>query len=191
MCELHVGATNHLDRLNNIIGCLLQTVLQLLANGQHGSGAEGVPGVHAHGVDVFNKTDCDKVVVGIAHDFELKLFPAQHAFFDQNLTHEAGGDSAFGNQAQFFEVINNTATGSPHGVCRTNHNRIPQISCDLFSIFDAIDGSAFRHFYAETIHRLLELNTVFSAFNGIKFHANYLDAVFVKDAMLGEGRGKV
>ena len=45
-------------------------------NGEHGSCAEGVAGVNADGVDVFDEADGDHVAFGITNDF-VKCFPGR------------------------------------------------------------------------------------------------------------------
>src|SRR5208283_1550132 len=58
---------------------------------------DGVSGVHAHGIEVFNRADDDDVVFGVAHHLEFVLFPAEDGFFDQALMHgreiEAAGEN--------------------------------------------------------------------------------------------------
>ena len=44
--------------------------------------------MHADGVDVFDKANGDLVVIGIADNFKLKLFPAEDTFFNKNLIYE-------------------------------------------------------------------------------------------------------
>ena len=142
--------------------------------------------MHAHGINVLDEADGDEVVVGIAHDFELKFFPAQHAFFDQDLPNKAGGDAARADGAQLFHIIDDASAGATHGVRRADHHGIAKVDRNLFGIFNAVNRSAFRHFDAELVHRLLEFDAVFAALDGIEFHPDHLDAVFFKNPVLGK-----
>ena len=45
----------------------------------------------AHRIHVFDETDGDQLVFGVADDLQLQLLPAEHRFFDQDLADEAGG----------------------------------------------------------------------------------------------------
>ena len=54
------------------------------------SNSDGVAGMHAHRVQVFDRADDDAVVGLIAHDFHLELFPAKQRFFDQQLVRRRG-----------------------------------------------------------------------------------------------------
>ncbi len=88
--ELNVRAPDDFNGFDNGIGKLLQPLLQVLVNSQHGGGAKGIAGVYAHGVDVFNKADRDHFVLAVTHHFQLQFFPAQHRLLDQDLVDHAG-----------------------------------------------------------------------------------------------------
>ena len=90
MSELDVGAADDLDGLDDAVGVFLKAFLQGRIDGQHGRRAIGVPGVHTHGIHVFDKADRDHLVLGIAHDFQFQLLPAENRFLYQNLMHQTG-----------------------------------------------------------------------------------------------------
>ena len=68
MGELDVRAADDADLLNDLVGLLLQALLQILADSEHRGGAEGVARVHAEGIDVLDEADGDHVVLRVAHD---------------------------------------------------------------------------------------------------------------------------
>ena len=80
--ELDVRAANNSDGLDDPVGVVLELRLELRINRQHGRDAIGVAGMHAHGVHVFDEADGDQLVLGVAHDFQFQLLPAEHGFFD-------------------------------------------------------------------------------------------------------------
>ena len=43
--------------------------------------------MNTHSVEVFNGANDDTLILVIAHDLHLELFPAQQTFFDQDLPH--------------------------------------------------------------------------------------------------------
>ncbi len=89
MGELDIGAADHLDGLHDVVGVLLEPLLELLVDGEHGRGAEGVTRVHAHGIHVLDEADRDHVVLGVAHHLEFQLLPAEHGLFHKHLADEA------------------------------------------------------------------------------------------------------
>jgi len=40
--------------------------------------SDGIAGVHAHRIEIFNRADDNDVVSKVAHHFELKFFPTQN-----------------------------------------------------------------------------------------------------------------
>ena len=180
--ELAVAAADDFDILNDAIGVILETILNFLADGEHRRRAEGVTGVDAHWVDIFNEANGDDVVFSIAHDFELELFPAGDAFFNEDLTNEAGLETAFADGFEFVDVVDNAAAGAAHGVGWTQHDRIAELVSDLHSFVDAVSDLAACHFDAELFHLVLEFDAVFAAFDGVNLDADDLDAIFFEHA---------
>ena len=86
MCKLAVAAADDLNLVNDAVGLLLQTLLNVLGDGQHRSGAEGIAGVNAHGVDILDEADRDHVALGITDDLQLQLFPAGDGLLNENLS---------------------------------------------------------------------------------------------------------
>ena len=84
--KLDVGATGfHADRPNDayrgIPHVLILFITQRLRRGHRNA----IAGVHAHGVNVFDRADNHDVVGQIAHHFQLVLFPPEHGFLDEDL----------------------------------------------------------------------------------------------------------
>ena len=86
MRPLYVCAADYLYGIDNLIGFFLQTLLYLLGNSQHGSGAEGITGMHTKGVDIFNKAYGNHIAFGITHNLQFQLFPAEYGFFYKHLS---------------------------------------------------------------------------------------------------------
>ena len=184
MRELHVGAADDADVLDDPVGLLLELFLQIFADSQHRGGAEGVAGVDADRVYVFNEADRDHVVVLVADDLQLQLLPAEDGFFDQDLMDQGGGKSAFADRLQFFFIIDEAAAGAAHGVGRTEDDRVAEVLRDLQGLLHGVGDLAAGHADAKLVHGLLEFDAVFAALDRVDLHADDLDAVFVKDACL-------
>ena len=87
--ELDVGAAGfdanlaqHLERGG------AHNLILLVGQCQRGSDGDRVTSMHAHRIDVLDRADDDAVVMLVAHDLHLILFPSQQRFFDQ---HFCGG----------------------------------------------------------------------------------------------------
>ncbi len=149
MRELDVGAADHLDGLDDPVGVLLELPLQFRRDGQHGRGAVGVAGVHAHGVHVLDEADRDHLVLGVADDFQFQLLPAQHRLFDQDLPDQAGGDAAAGDHAQLLDVVDQPAARAAQGVGGPDHHRVAQLGRDALGFLDRVGRRAARHLDAQ------------------------------------------
>ena len=74
-----------------------------------GRDGDGIAGVHAHGIEVFDGADDDGVVGQVAHHFELEFFPAEHALFDQDFVNGRKVEAALQNLDQIFAVVGDAA----------------------------------------------------------------------------------
>ena len=137
-------------------------------------------------IDVFNKADGDLLTFGIADDFQFQLFPAEDALLDKHLIDKTCRKSAGNDFAQFFNVVNDTAAGSAHRVGRAQNNGITQLRGDLFSFFDRVAGFGFRHRDTQTVHRVFEFDTVFTAFDRFKIDTDDFDIVFFQNTGIVE-----
>ena len=90
MGKLHVRAADHLYRLHNFIGLLLQPLLTLLRDGKHGRGTEGISRMNAKRVNIFDKAHGNNIVVRVANHLKLQLFPAENRLLHQHLSHQTG-----------------------------------------------------------------------------------------------------
>ncbi len=191
MGKLDVGAADHLDRLHDAIGVILELGLQLGINGQHRRHAERVPRVHPHGIHILDETDRDHLVPGVAHDLQFQLLPAQDRFLDEDLAHHAGRNAAADHRPQFLDVIDQAATGAAQRVGGSHHHGVPQGGGDLFRIFNAECRLAARHVDAQPPHGLLEDDPVLPLFDGIGFDTDDADSVLLQHARAGQLRREI
>ena len=189
--ELDVGAAGHADGVDDAVGVVLELFLDFLGDGEHGGHAEAVAGVDAHRVDVFDEADGDLLALFVADDFELELFPAEHALLDEDFVDQAGGETARHDLTEFFHVVHDAAAGAAHGVGGTEHDGIADAGGDGFAFLDGVGGSGFGDGDAELGHGLLELDAVFAALDGVEVDADDLHAVLGEHAGFGEAGGEV
>ena len=191
MGELDVGAADDADVLDDPVGLALQLRLEILVDGQHRRGAEGVAGVDADGVDVLDEADGDHVVVLVADHLQLQLLPAEDGLLDEDLVDEGSLQAAGHDHFELFLVVDQSAAGAAHGVGGAEDHREAQLLGDGKAFLDAVGDFGAGHLDAQAVHGLLELNTVFAAFNGVDLDADDLDVVLVQDAFLVQLGGEV
>jgi len=180
--KLDIGPSDHLDGLYNVIGMLLEPLLKLWSDGQHGRGAVGITGVDPHGIHIFDETDRNHLILGIPHHFKFQFFPPLDRFFDEDLADETRRDAAGGNDTQFLHIIHMASAGSAHGVRRPDHDGVAQLGRNLFGLFHAEGRLAVGHVDAELVHGLLENDPILAPFNGIDIDADDADPIFFQDA---------
>ena len=189
--ELHVRAADDLDGVHDLVRLALQLLLHVLGDGEHGRRAEGVARVHAQGVDVLDEADGDHVAVLVAHDLQLQLLPAEHALLDQHLADERGLQPARAHRGQLQRVVDDAAARAAHGVGRAQHHRVAETVRDGERLVHGIGDLGSGHVDAQVVHRLLELDAVLAALDGVHLHADDLDVVLVQHAQLVQLRAEV
>ena len=88
MCKLYIRTADNLNCVYDTVCLILQLLLYIFGNGQHRSGTEGITGMHANGIDVFDKAYGNHVAFCIADNFQLQFFPSENGFFYQDLTYK-------------------------------------------------------------------------------------------------------
>ena len=114
--KLHVGAARvNANFAQHSQAGVTQNLVFLVGQRLRWRHRNGVAGVHAHGVQVFNRADDDAVVRLVAHHFHLVLFPTQKRLFNQQLIGGRGFQAALANSLKLFRVVSNTAASAAQG----------------------------------------------------------------------------
>ena len=165
--ELHIGAAGvHADLAQDRDRGVAHLLIFAVGEGLRGRDRDRVAGVHAHGVEVFDGTDDDAVVLVIAHHFHLVFLPAQHRSFDQHLGGGRGLQPAFADRQIFIAVIGNAAARAAQGE-RGPDNRGKTDALDAsFGLFQVMREHGFRHLQADPAHRLAELFAILGLVDG-------------------------
>ena len=137
--------------------------------------------MHAHGVDVLDKTDRYHLIFGIPHDLQFQLLPAQHGLFNQYLADKTGRKTATGHGAQFFHVIDEASPRTAHRISGADHHRVPQLRGYLLCSFNTFGNFAVGHLYTEFGHCLLEGQPVFTANNSVDLDPDDSNVVFLQN----------
>ena len=161
--ELDIRPPDHLDGVDDIVRVFLELVLEFRGDGQHGSRAEGIPGVDPHGVDVLDETDGDLLPLGVPDDFQLELLPAEDRLLDEDLADEARGEAPAHDRLELLQVVDEPAAGSPHGVGGSHHDGEADPPDDLHRLLEAAGDVAPWDLDPEAGHGVLELLAVLAA----------------------------
>ena len=147
--------------------------------------------MHAHRINIFDKTDGDHVVVLVPDNFQLKFFPAEYRLFHQNLADKTGLEASCTDFFQFFFIMDKAAACSAHCVSRAENNRITKLFSNPQSFFNTVGNLASGHLNSEALHRILEFDAVLSALNRIYLNTDDLYTVFIQHAVFCKLRTKI
>ena len=96
-----------------------------------GRDRDGIAGMHAHGIEIFDGADDDGVVGQIAHHFQLEFLPAQRALFDQYFMHRRKIQAALQNFFQILAIVRDAAAGAAHREAGPQNHRIADARGEL------------------------------------------------------------
>ncbi|OQC02480.1 MAG: hypothetical protein BWX80_03111 [Candidatus Hydrogenedentes bacterium ADurb.Bin101] len=152
---------------------------------------DAVSGVHTHGIQVFNGTDDNHIIVEITHDLQFIFFPANHGFFNEDFRYGAGVQSVFDGMEVFVFIEGKARAGTAQGKGRAYHRGISDLFSKGMGLFDGMNHLAAGHVQADPFHGFLEQAPVFRFFYGAQFRADEFAAVFMQDALFCKGDGQV
>ena len=142
---------------------------------------DGVAGVDAHGVEVFDGADDDAVVGEVAHDLELVLFPAEGALFDQDFVYRREVDAALEDFLQLFLVVGDAAARAAEREAGAQDAGVADAFGELEPALDRVDELRLRRLEADLAHRVLEEQAVFRLLDGVDLGADQLDSVLFEN----------
>src|SRR5690606_39610976 len=93
-------------------GRVAHALVFLVGERLRGGDGDGVAGVDAHGVEVFDAADDDDVVLVVAHHLHLVFLPADETFFDQDFGDGAEVEAAGGDALELFFGVGEAAAGT-------------------------------------------------------------------------------
>ena len=118
--------------------CITHQLVFLIGQRLGRRNGDRVPGVDAHRVQIFNRADDNAVVSSVANDLHFELFPANQAFFDQEL---AGGreiKTAAANLEKLFKVISYTTARATERKTRPDDGWITQRLLNRLRLLEAM-----------------------------------------------------
>ena len=129
----------------------------------HRRDRDRVAGVHAHRVEIFNRTNNDAVVHPVAHHFHFKFFPADERFFDQHFVHRRHGETATGDLIQLVRVVGDTAATAAESEGRPDDEReSSDLFCNAAHVGKRARHARARHVEPDSQHGFLEQLSIFA-----------------------------
>ena len=183
--KLHVRAAGvHADFAQHGQAGIAQDLVFLVGERLCWSHGDGVAGVHAHGVQVFNRADDDAVVRLVTHHFHLILFPAQQRLFNQQFLGGRGFQAALANGLKLFGVVGDAAAGAAQGEAGADDGGETEGLLNGPSLVHAVGNARAGGTQADLGHRLFELETVFGFVDGLGRSADQLDLISLQHAVV-------
>ena len=174
--ELHVRAAGvHANFTQHSQACIAQNLVFLVRQGLGRGHGDRVAGVHAHGVEVFNRAHDDAVVRFVAHHFHLVLFPTQQRFFNQQFIGGRGFQTALANGFELFRVVGDAPTSAAQGEAGPNNDRKTHCFLNRPSIVQTVRDARTCGTQTNLGHGVFELQAVFGFVNGFWRGTNQLD----------------
>ena len=140
--------------------------------------------MHAHGVEVLDGTDDDAVVVLVANNFHLVLFPADQGFVDQQLVGRRQVQATSTDFLELVLVVGDTTAGTTHGERWTDDARETDVFGDLPGFVHGMGDGRARALQTDFLHGLVEAVAVFGLVDGVSVGADHFNAMLLQHAVL-------
>ena len=86
----------------------------------------GITGMHAERVEIFDGADDDHIVLGVTHHFQFKLFPTGDRLFDQDFMRGRGLQAPLDNGLKFLRGLDDPPASPTKGPGRADNQRQAQ-----------------------------------------------------------------
>ena len=190
--ELNVRAARlHADLADDRRRSVPHPLVFLVGQRLRGSHGDRVAGVHAHGIEVFDRANHHEVVAEIAHHLEFIFLPAQHRLFHQSLVHRTGVQRRGDELSKLLAVVRNRSPRPAQRERRPDHHGVPKLVGQFQSLLRVVHQRRGRHFEADLPAGVLEPQPVFRHLDGAQRRSNQFDAVFIEHAAFGQFHGQI
>ena len=142
--------------------------------------------MNAHRIEVLDRADDDAIVIAVADDLHLELFPADDRLFEQNFRRrrhlEAVRDDAF----ELLEVVRNAAARAAQREGRTDDGREADRMLLLERLFERMRDVGPGTFQTDLGHGLPEQVAILRHVDGFPRGRDHLDVVLLQHAFARE-----
>ena len=182
--ELDIGAAGvHADLAQHRHRGIAHDLILLVGERLGRSDGDGIPGMHAHRIEIFDGADDDAVVRLVAHHLHLELLPAQHRFLDQDFADRRQIKAALDDLHQLLTIVGNTATAAAQGEGRPDDGRKTDLTVLGQRFLHRVRNHRTWGFQANLAHRLAEAIPILGHVDGIGRSADHFDAVLLQHAV--------
>ncbi len=145
--------------------------------------------MNAHGVEIFDGADHDRVVGKVAHHFQLEFLPTQYALFDENFMDRRKVQTPLQNFVQLFAIVGDASAGASHRKAGPQDHRITDTVGERDAVVNVVDQLRLRRVQADLAHGVLEQQPVFGLLDGLDLGADQLYVVFIERSSFGQFHG--
>ena len=142
------------------------------------------PGVHAHGIKVFDGADDDALVLVVAHDLHLKFLPAEQAFFDEHLVARRDIEAVGTIALVFLAVVGDAAPAAAERVARADDDR--EVADQFVGCLERVgqivmvaERATSRPIFSMAC---LKISRVLALFDGFRLRSDQFDPVFFENS---------
>ena len=141
---------------------------------------DGVAGVHAH------RADDDAVVLLVADNLHLELFPAEQRFLDQELARRRGVEAALAHLDEFILVVRDAAARPAKSERGPDDGRETDLRLNFERLREVVRDTRTRGAEPDPRHRSLEFLAVLGLVDRFLGGADQLDVEFGQHAFARE-----
>ena len=156
----------------------------LVSQRQRRRHGDAVAGMHAHRIDILDRTDDDAIVLAVAHHLHLEFLPPEERFLDQDFGGGRGFEAFAHDPFELGLVIGDPAAGAAQREAGTDDRRQAGAFEHRKRLVHRIGDAAARAFEPDLVHRLAETLAVLGLVDRIGIGADHLHAVFLESAVV-------
>ena len=184
-CELYVRtACFHTDFAQHFDAGGAHDLVFLVGQRQRRCDSDGIARMHAHRIDILDRTDDDAIVLAVAHHLHFVLFPAEERFLDQDFGGRRRIQTFAHDTVELGLVIGDAAARSAKGEAGADDGGQAGGFQHRERLVDRIGDAAARAFQTDLVHRLTEALAVLGLVDGIGIGADHGDAEFLQNALV-------
>ena len=189
--ELDIAAALDLKGADHLQRAVAQHVILLIGERLRRTHDNRIPGVNAHGIQVFHVADGDGGVVSIAHHLILDLFVALDALLDQDLADRGEREGVLHDGKKFLLVVRKAAARPAERESGPKDDRISDVARRFKAFFHGTGDLRGQHRLSQPQAQLLEQLAVLRLLDGAAFGAQKLRPALRQDSLLLQLHGQI
>ena len=147
--------------------------------------------MHAHGINIFDRTNDNGIVSFVPDDFQFEFFPTKQRFFNQHFRDGTGTKTILQQFMKLFVVVCHRSTGTSQCKRGTDDDRKLYGFQKQFCFFPGMDKSALCSINACSIHHFLKPFTILSFLDRLHLGTDELNTIFLKNPLSVQIHGQI